>query len=255
MDKNLIPNKFITPVAILLFVVGAVYLGVLTWNAVKAHDYIGVSEEQRHTISFQGSGDVTATPDIARVTLGHSVTEENVADAQENNSEKINNVISKLKDDFGIEDKDVKTANYSIRPQYDYIEGERQLRGYEVSQDVEVKIRDLDRIKDILGFAGEVELNQVGNLSFDIDDKEELKEQARQEAIEEARKKADSLTDTLGVNLGKIVNFSEGYQSDQPQPVYKEEEALGRGGADTAPDVESGSQEVKVNVSLTYEIL
>lgn len=247
-------HKFITPVAILLFLVGAVYLGVLTWNAVEAHNYIGVSEEQRHSISFQGSGDITATPDVAKVTLGHSITEENVADAQETNSEKINSVISKLKNDFGIEDKDIKTANYSISPQYDYVDGERELQGYQVSQNVEVKIRDLDRIKDILGFAGETELNRVGNLSFDIEDKEELKKEAREEAIKEARDKADSLADTLGVNLGKIVNFSEGFSNEQPRPVYQEK-ALGRGGADSAPDIESGSQEIKVNVSLTYEIL
>jgi hypothetical protein len=247
-------NKFIASVAALLFLAGTVYLGVLTWNAVKTHDYIGVSEEQRHTISFQGSGEVVATPDIAKVALGHSITRDSVAEAQEVNSGKINSVISGLKNDFGIEDKDIKTTNYSIRPQYDYVDGERQLRGYEVSQNIEVKIRDLDKIKDVLGFAGEAELNQVGNLSFDIEDKEELKKEAREKAIQEARERADNLAGVLDVNLGKIVNFSEGYQNDQPQPVYREmlkaEDASGG-----APSIESGSQEIKVNVSLTYEIL
>jgi hypothetical protein len=253
--KNLTSNKFITPVVILLFVVGAVYLGALTRNAVKAHNYIGVSEEKQYSISFQGSGEVTATPDMAKITLGHSITKDNVADAQETNSEKINNVISKLKTDFNIKDKDIKTTNYSIRPRYNYIDGERELQGYEVSQNVEVKIRNLDRVKDILGFAGKTELNQVGSLVFDIEDKEKLKKEAREKAIKEAKEKAGNLADTLDINLGKIVNFSEGFSNEQPQPVYQEK-ALVRGGSDaSAPEIESGSQEIKVNVNLTYEIL
>jgi hypothetical protein len=242
------------PAAALLCLIGVVYVGVLTWNAFKAHDYIGVSEEQQRTISFQGSGEVTTTPDIARITLGYSITRPKVSEAQQTNSEKINAVIAKLKDDFNIEDKDIKTANYSIRPQYDYDEGERKLRGYEVSQNVEVKVREMDKIKDILDFAGQTELNQVGSLAFDIEDKDELREEAREKAIEEAKEKADSLADILGINLGKVVNFNEDFGNGQVQPIYREK-AMDSVAGSAAPEIESGSQEIKVNVSLTYEIL
>lgn len=257
MDTNkIIPNKFITPVAILLFVVGAVYLGVLTWNAVKAHNYIGVSEKQQHTISFQGSGEVTVAPDMAKLSLGHNITKASVEEAQKINTEKINNTISKLKDDFNIEDKDIKTTNYSIRPQYDYIDGNRELQGYEVNQNIEVKIRELDKIKDILALAGETELNQVGSLQFDIENKDELKKEAREKAIKEAKEKAHNLADTLGVNLGKVVDFQENTRNATPGPVYEQEKVMGRGGSDaSAPDVESGSQKIEMNVNLSYEIL
>ena len=118
-----------------------VYLGVLTWNAVKAHDYIGRSEQQIYTITIFGEGKVTAIPDIAQISLGIQTEKFKVADAQKENTEKMNELIKELKG-MDIEAKDITTANYSIYPQYDWRDGEQILRGYVVSQNVIVKIRN-----------------------------------------------------------------------------------------------------------------
>ena len=154
---------------------GALYLGILSWNAVKAHNYIGVSDESKHSIAVSGEGEASAIPDIAKIQLGFSLERKTVAAAQAENTAKINEIIKKLKEEFKIEAKDMKTENYSINPRYDWRDGRQILRGYEVSQSLSLKIRQLDDISLILDAAGAIGLNQIGNLSFEIDEPESLK--------------------------------------------------------------------------------
>ena len=117
-----------------------------------------------------------------------------------------------------------------------------------------MKIRDLDKISDVLALAGPTGVNQVGGLSFTIDDPEELKQQAREEALKNAKTKAESLASIAGVRLGRLVSFSEDFYG-APVPVYRDF-AAGQGyGGGGAPTVEPGSQDVIVNVTVTYEVL
>ncbi len=248
-------NKILTVFASILTVVLVAWIIILIRNDIKEYRYIGQSAEQKHSIHINGEGKVVAVPDIAKIQLGYSVEKKKVAEAQKENTEKINTVIKKLKDEFNIDPKDIQTANYNIYPRYNWNEGRQILRGYEVSQNISVKIRDLDNISDILGLVGQEGLNQVGGLSFEIDDPQELKQQARELAIKHAKEKAESLADIAGVKLGNIISFSE--YSVEPQYArnnFLAKEAYGLGGADSAPDVEAGSTEIIVTASVEYEI-
>lgn len=232
-----------------------VYIGVLTWNAIRAHDFIGRSDQQLYTITISGEGEVTAIPDIAEVSLGVETQNSNVAAAQTENTAKMNSLIVQLKG-LDIVEEDIKTTNYSIYPRYDYPDGSQVLRGYIVSQNVTVKIRDLDKIADVLGLAGQAGVNQLGGLSFTIDEQEDLKQNAREKALANAKAKAETLADIAGVKLGRLVSFSESGNDYYPQPVYfGEQRAYGLGGGDSAPSVEPGSQDIIVYVTVTYEVL
>lgn len=248
----MIPNKIVTIFISLILIVGTIYLGILSWNALKQHNYIGVSEEPRHSITISGEGKVTGVPDVARIDLGHSVEKKTVAQAQKDNTEKMNAIINKLKKDYKIEDKDVRTTSYYITPSYDWINGKQVLRGYQVSQNLSVKIRSLDQVSKILDEAGSAGLNQIGGLTFEIDDPEILKQEARIKALNKAKEKAEALAQVTGVKLGRIVSFSE--SSNEPfTPAYKSYE-LGIGGG-AAPSVEPGSTEISVIATVVYEIL
>ncbi len=239
---------------VILILLGVVFwLGAAFVSKIKAYDYIGRPEAQRDTIAISGEGKVTAVPDIASIRLGLATEKEEVAAAQKENTEKMNDLIKELKG-MGVDEEDIQTTTYNIYPRYDYKEESSELRGYEVSQQVTVKIRDLSEVGDILTAAGEIGANQVGGLQFTIDDKEDLREEARAKALENAQEKAETLADSLDVDLGRIVSFNETEGgSPTPYPYYREE-AMGLGGSGTAPDIQAGSNEVIMYVTVIYEI-
>jgi len=181
--------------------------------------------------------------------------DKSVAKAQKDNTDKMNTVIEKLKKDFNIDGKDIQTANYNIYPQYDWTNNRQILRAYQVSQSVNVKIRDLTKISDILNVVGQAGLNEVSGLTFDVDEPENLKQQARELAIKNAQEKAESLAKIAGVKLGKVISFSE--YADNSGPIPYESYALkgmGVGGGGAAPMVETGSTEITITANVEYEI-
>lgn len=253
----MIPNKIVTIFISVFLTLGVIYLGILSWNGYKAHDYIGINPKENHSIAITGEGKITGVPDVAKIQLGYSVEKKTVAEAQKENTAKMNAVIDKLKKDFKIDSQDIKTVNYSISPQYDWsTTGKQTLRAYLVNQDITVKVRDMDKISQVLDAAGAIGINQVGNLSFEIDKPEKLKEEARAKALEQAKAKAEVLSEIVGVKLGKIISFSE--SSNEPGQIYGNyamSEKLGIGGGGATPTVEAGSNEITVFATVEYEIL
>jgi len=251
----MIPNKIVSVFIGVFLTLGSLYLALLSWNAVKAHDYIGVSPKQVYSISIMGEGKVVAVPDIANIQLGYQIEKNTVAAAQKDNTDKMNLMIDKLKKDFKIDAKDIQTANYNIYPQYDYSNGRQTLRAYQVSQNLNVKVRNMDNVSKIIEAAGAAGLNQVGNLTFSIDDPEKIKEEARAKALAQAKQKAETLANVVGVKLGKVISFSESSNDNTPQPIYAMNKVASDMGGGAAPTVEAGSNEIIIIATVEYEIL
>jgi len=251
----MIPNKIMTMFVGAFLTLGSIYLAILSWNAVKQYDYIGVSPKTPHSIMIVGEGKVTAVPDVAKIQLGYSILKNTVAEAQKDNTTKMNGMVEKLKKDFKIDPLDIKTLNYSITPQYDWTSGRQVLKGYTVSQDLSVRVRALDKVSQILDATGQIGMNQVGSLSFEVDKPESLKQQAREEAIAQAKEKAEALSKVVGVKLGKIVSFSES-ASQPPAPLYDNYRMMEKSvSAGASPTIEAGSNEITVTATVEYEIL
>ncbi len=239
-------------VLMVLLIVAGIFL-IRNWY--KSYYYIGQAET-RDTISIQGMGKVTAIPDIATFTVGIQTEKYTVAAAQKENTDKMNEIIKALKE-MGVEEEDIKTSQYNIYPQYNWNEGQRTLRGYQVTQSVTIKVRDLDKVGDIFARAGELGANNVGGLQFTIDDPEEYKQEARLKALENAKEKAEALADAADVKLGKVVGFSES-SGGTPYPSYRSYDlGLGAGMAEeaVAPDIEAGSTEIIIYVNVNYQVL
>jgi len=245
-------SKLFTVVLVLVMVGLFAVFGTIVANNIKNYQYIGKPSAERDTIAISGEGKVTAIPDIAAIDVGLMTEKSDVKSAQKENTDKMNRLITNLKN-LGVESKDIQTSYYNIYPQYDWPNGKQVLRGYQVSQGVAVKIRNLSKIGDILAAAGEGGANQVSGLSFNIDDPEALRQEARVKALENAKEKADALARVAGVSLGKIVSFSE--YASTPYSAYKSYDMGGIGGGEAAaPTVESGSMDILVNVTVSYEI-
>ncbi len=202
------------------------------------------------TVSFAGEGKIKAEPDTAKVDIGLITEGKDSIAVQNENSNKMNAVIKFLKDEQKITGEDIKTNNYSLSPKYDYIKGKSVLAGYVLSQTLTVMVRDLSKIGKILDGSVEKGANQINSVSLFVDKPEELKNKAREEAVKQAKEKAKSVSQIAGFRLGRLVNFNENL-SGEPPVFY---EALGKGGAASAPQIEPGTQEIKVSVTLTYLI-
>ena len=265
-QKNLVKRLF-TLLAVFVTVFAAVYafyygaLGVDAWKSVR--------ESEKFQISVSGEGTVYAVPDIAILSVGVRSQEKTLKSAQNENTKKYNAVVEFLKAN-GVDAKDIKTSYYNVNPQYQYDnrpcpllsaypcppQEPPKIVGYEVSATLQVKVRNMDSVGDILDGAVSAGANEVNGPSFSIDDETKLKEEAKKIAIEKAKESAKKLSRDLGVKLIKITGFSE---SGGYPPIYyaRAMESLGKGGGDMpapAPSIEPGQNEVKVSVSVTYEV-
>lgn len=230
-----------------------VFLGTMIRNNIRAYDYIGQADKTERTLALEARGKVVTRPDIAATTIGMTSSGETVGQAQEANTKVMNNLISKLKA-LGVEDKDIKTTNYNIYPQYDYLENEgRVLKGYDVNQNVTIKIRDLDKVNAVIALAGEVGANNVGGLEFTIDDMEVYLTEARRDAMDKIIAKMNNLRDLIGIKFVDVVSYNEYSGGSGPYPIY-ETKALDYGIGGAAPVIESGSTDVILNVSIVFEI-
>jgi hypothetical protein len=248
--KLLLAIFFVIVVCLFLVLIISGVVGI--FSKIKESRYIGANAPYGKSISVQGQGKVYAKPDIAIINMSVVTEGRNIKDVQDKNTKKMNAVIDFLKG-FGIEDKDIKTINYNIYPRYNYENRIiPEIIGYEITQTLEVKARNLEKVGDILDKSVGAGINQVSSLRFWIDKDEDLKEQARKLAIEDAKEKAKKLASNLGIRLVKLAGFSEdtGYY---PVPMYKEATGMG-GGGNTTPDVQTGENEIIINVSLIYEI-
>lgn len=236
----------------LLLIAAIGFVSVKAWNGVREHKFIGVPIE-RNTITVSGEGKVVVIPDLAKITLGMQVERKTVAEAQAENTRVMNAIIEKVKS-LNVDKKDVQTSSYNISPVYDYVDGRTVLRGYQVSQNIAVKVRNLDSVGDIIGAAGALGANQVGGIDFTTDDLEKVKQEARIKAMENAKDKAEALADVTGVDLRRVISFNESFGGGYP-PIYRDFDMKAEAAvSNPAPAIEVGSNEIIVNVSVTYEI-
>lgn len=217
------------------------------------------------TVTVQGSGQATLPPDVARVSFTVQNTAVAVADAQAATTKQANAALDFVKGQ-GIADKDVKTLYYSISPQYSYpnpcpsgalcpdYNRTPKITGYEVSETVQVTMRDLSKVGAMLAGLGKQGVQNVSGPAFALDDPTAGYDAARADAISKAKAQAELLERQLGVHFGKIVNFSES-SGNYPYPM-----AYGLGGgvsaskAEAAPNVPTGENTYNASVSITYEV-
>jgi hypothetical protein len=256
--KKKIIRIFLPALIIFLLLAGFNYL---TKAITEIKSWENISQNNR-SVSFTETGEIYAKPDLAIVSFSVVVEKKTVAEAMAENTKKMNAVINSVKSQ-GVEEKDLKTTSFNIYPRYEYPRtqteiypypsGQRVLVGYEVSQRLEVKIRDLAKIGQIIEGATKAGANEVGDLIFTIDKEDELKAQAREQAINKAKAKAKELSQQLGVKLVKIINFSESGNF----PIYdyaKSSLGIGGGEAVPAPQIQTGENKITVTVTITYEI-
>lgn len=249
----------------MLAIVVSVFFLIKIVSEIKGLRFIGGGATAASTISFSGSGEVFASPDIATVSVTVREEAKTIKEAQSKATAKEKSVLDFLAKE-GIEKKDIKTESYNSYPKYDYgmpcyggmgipCQPESpKVVGYEVSEYISVKVRDLEKAGELVGGLGDLGVGEISGPNYSIENEDELKAKARKMAIDEAKGKAEVLAKDLGVRLVRIVSFSEG--GDYPIMYGRDMMAVAESkvGAAPAPELPAGENKITSNVTITYEI-
>jgi uncharacterized protein len=210
--------------------------------------------ELNREITVQGEGEVTATPDVAKITFtvdtGVVATSQAASDSL---GQKAKAVLAALQQ-AGVADKDMQTSNLSVNPVYDFTSGRQTVRGYQGTESVFVTVRKPDEAGKLVSAAAAAGATQAGGVSLEIDDPANLEVQAQEKAIAQAREKAQTLAKALGTSLGKVKTFSVS-DFPRPMPLYAaENKAVGAGGDTSIPPIAVGENTVRASVTVTFEL-
>lgn len=217
-----------------------------------------------NSIVVTGEGEILSIPDVATFSFSVTVDAKEVSKAQSEVTSKVNTIIEGLKG-LGIEEKDIKTGDYSVWPRYTYVSvecspngicppGRQVADGFTVSHSITVKIRDTAKSGEALAVVGDNGGTNISGISFTTDDPDALYADARAKAIADAKMKAKQLARDLDVRLVRVVEYSDSsVGSPMPYPAYGGAADV-RESAQSAPTIPTGENKTKVVVTVRYEI-
>jgi uncharacterized protein YggE len=226
---------------------------LLAVSAIACSTMPAATEDARmdRTITVSATGTATAVPDSARIQTGVVAEAATAREALSANNAAMAKLIAGLKDN-GIDAKDIQTANFNLNPRYtNPRDGQPPvIDGYQASNQVEVHVRNLDKIGEVLDKLVTLGANQMNGITFEVSGAETLRDTARKDAIANARRRAELYAAAAGAKVGKVMAINEGGNTD-PRPYFK----AGRVAAamDSVP-VERGTQSLEANVTVTWEL-
>lgn len=206
------------------------------------------------TVSVTGSSKIPLTPDRVTFNIGVETSAPTVADAVKQNNERVARVVAALKA-AGATDREIRTSNFGIFPQYDYSDNRRpRLIGYQVTNSVTVTKNTPAEAGRLLQTAVDAGANTASGLMFTVSDETRGRDEGLRAAFADARAKAEVLAKSSGRALGRVISITEGAAAlpvPPPIPLYGRVAA-----AEVRQDVpiEPGTQELRFTVSVIFEL-
>lgn len=211
------------------------------------HSHYSNVNNSDNSMNIEGEGKVKATPNIAVITLGVITEGEKLETTQEQNAIITSEVLEALSD-IGIRDEDIETISYTIQQKYDYVDGKRVFRGYEVTNKFTVTIRDIEEVGEVIDIAVANGANVADNIRFEVSNPSIYYRKALTLAVEDAVRKARDIGRTLGVMVDEVPTkiIEQDYKSIYlPElPVYRAPEA------DTP--IRAGQLEISARIKATF---
>lgn len=208
------------------------------------------------TVSVTGSGEVSAAPDLARLTLGVEARKPTLAEARAEVTAAVERVLA-LTRTLKIDPKRVNATRLQVSPLYSWDEKSRRqlLEGYLVSRQVEVELRDLDQLGTLIEKAVDAGVNQLGDPQLDSSRRKDLEREAMAKAVLDARSNAEALANAAGVKVGLVRNLN-GQSSAGPVPMYRRapQAAMVADGS-AAETYQAGDMKFVASVSAEYDLV
>lgn len=205
------------------------------------------------TLNLAAAGEVDVAPDMATINLGVQTEAPTAEAAMQANARQMNQVMTALRR-AGVAERDIQTSNLNLSAQYDYQQNEPpRLRGYQASNQVTIKVRDLARLGAAVDATVSAGANQINGISFGLSDPTAAENAARQAAVRNLRAKAELYAQATGYRVGRLVTLSEGtsYSAPQPPMPYM---AMARAESKDMTPVSGGELTVRVDISGLYEL-
>lgn len=195
-------------------------VAAMSTGALSGMVQAGEVPEGPHVVT-SGQASVDARPDMATLSIMVSVASKEAADAKKQADVRVAQYFDFLQKS-GIEKKDIDAANLSTQPEYDYTkEGKSVLKGYRAVRQVEVTLRQLDKLNDLLDGALKSGLNEIRTVELGVADAESYKEQARKAAIANATQQASALAEGFNAKLGPVYSVRYHVANYQPMPMAR----------------------------------
>lgn len=228
-------------------------LAMLLSLVLSAPAQAGEAQRQRQ-LQVVGEGEAFLAPDMATLQLTVTREAESAREALNASSSAMQKVLEVLREE-GVAERDLRTRQFNIQPRYrhpsrkqDGSQGPPSIEGYQVSNSLEVRIREIDRVGAILDRAVTLGVNQDGQIALGNADPSDALDAARTAAVKDAMDRARTLAEAAGVELGKILQITEQGGAPEPMPAMFRREAMSAS-FDSVP-VATGENAYRVSVAL-----
>lgn len=208
-----------------------------------------LADDDTGKIVMTGTAQVSAKPDLAIVSAGVVTKGQNARDALSANTKTMRGVFEALKS-LDIEERDINTSAFNISPHWEHGPSGSKQNGYEVRNQVTIRLRDVSFVGAALDTLVRAGANQAGGVQFLVEDQDKLLNGARKEAVQKAKARASLYAEAAGVKLGSILNITEGGGALPPGPVF----ARGMEASMEAAPIASGEQDLSVSVTITWAL-
>lgn len=222
-----------------------------TWVIMALWGVVVPAFAEQGQIVVTGQGQVEAVPDMAVITLGVRHQRENARDAVQEVAVTSGAILSALTG-MGVEARDMQTSDLSLNPVWDHRSSGNapKVTGFEASNRVTVRVRDLETLGDILGRVTDEGANLFQGLRFSLQDPRPQLDEARHRAVQDGRARATLYAAAAGVTLGDLIEIREA-GADGPRPMPMMREAMA---ADMAMPVAEGELSLSASVTMIYQI-
>jgi uncharacterized protein YggE len=255
-------EEFKNPLLTIVFIFAALFLYTKFAGPIQ-FSVNSINTTKTDLFSSTGEGKATAVPDQATVDAGITQQGSTIIEAQNKVNTQTQKIISEIKN-LGISDKEIKTTNYSVSPNYTdngaipmiypIPSGGSNITSYTVTQNLEINVKDLNKVNKVIDAATTNGANLVGGANFTFSDElqKKLENQARTDAVKTAKEEAQNLANISGISLGKIVNVVENSNFPRSVPMMAGAAKLDSS-ANSQTTVTPGENSVIIDVTIYYE--
>lgn len=197
-------------------------------------------------VTVTGEATVAVAPDSAVIRIGVSSQDKTAREASDANAKQMTAVLAAIKSN-NIAERDIQTSRLSLQPQYDANKsGTARLTGFQATNQVTVRIRDIGNLAAVLDSAISAGANEMSGIEFVVSEQSKLLDRARDDAIADARRKAELYAKAAGARLGHVVAISEEGSTQPPHPMQTLRAS--------AVPISPGEQTLKAVVTVSYEL-
>jgi uncharacterized protein YggE len=237
-----------------LFVIAAMLMAISVSGCAGGAAAPVSSQGYLDTITTTGHGEAYGKPDMAQVQFGYSAVDTSIGAALDASNAAVERIKQAMLQ-MGIAEEDIQTTNFSVWPeeQYDPMTGQPSgERKYRVENTIQVIIREIGKVADVIEAGLDNGANNVYGLTFSIDDTSEIAKQARSAAVADARQRAEQLASEIGATLGqaRMVTEVSGYNASPVMRTAVEMAVVSAG----APPISEGQLVLTIEVNVTYDI-